>query len=313
MNLFPLQNQGLRSYPYIGIFATLYTIITLSALEASGSVVPTSTSREVASQAGPVQSLCTQYAYLKTNGYEILNNLWGIDTATSGSQCTYYNGPIGPAVAFSSDWTWEGNDNTVKSYIYANRLFERKLVSRIGRLPTTVEWSYNTTGLRANVAYDIFTHTDVDHVNSNGDYELMIWRVAHLGYFGANCANTQVVRTCRLDRYGGIWPITESVTGSPVGNVTLAGYNWELYTGWNGAMRVYSFLPPANESYHSFTADVKVFFDYLVDKYAFPADKQYMLSKSPLFCHRVTLSKIRGVVQLAYWGPGQSYRWLQRR
>ena len=91
----------------------------------------------------------------------------------------------------------------------------------------------------------------------------------------------KLFETRRLDRYGGIWPITESSTGSPVGQVTLAGYDWELYTGWNGAMRVYSFLP-AKGPYHTFTADVKVFFDYLTAEYAFPADKQYMLSKSVL-------------------------------
>lgn len=163
------------------MFYKLFAVLAVLALGARGAVVPTSTSQGVASRAAPVQSLCTQYAYLKTNGYEILNNLWGIDTATGGSQCTYYNGAVGAAVAFSSDWTWRGSDNTVKSYIYANRVFDRDLVSRIRSLPTTVEWSYNTTGIRANVAYDIFTHTDVDHVNSNGDYELMIWWVAPRG------------------------------------------------------------------------------------------------------------------------------------
>lgn len=91
----------------------------------------------------------------------------------------------------------------------------------------------------------------------------------------------------RLQRYGGIWPITESSTGSPVERVTIAGYTWELFTGWNGAMRVYSFLPPSGTSYNSFSADVKLFFDYLGQKYAFPASEQYMLSKSlafVLFC-----------------------------
>lgn len=152
-------------------------VLALSVFGASGSAVPTSAGREVAARAGPVQSLCTQYAYLQTHGYEILNNLWGIDTATGGSQCTHYNGAVGAGVAFGSDWTWRGDDDTVKSYVYANRVFDRRLVSRIGSLPTTVEWAYNTTAIRANVAYDIFTHSDANHVNSNGDYELMIWCV----------------------------------------------------------------------------------------------------------------------------------------
>lgn len=32
-------------------------------------------------------TLCGQYSYWSGNGYEVLNNLWGKDAATSGSQC----------------------------------------------------------------------------------------------------------------------------------------------------------------------------------------------------------------------------------
>lgn len=200
-------------------------------------------------------ALCSQYAYQSVNGYDLLNNLWGISTATSGSQCTNYDGPVGSGIAFSSEWTWQGDQNTVKSYIYAGRQFTRKKVSEIRSLPTTAEWSYNSTNIRANVAYDIFTHPDPQHVNYNGEYELMIW----------------------LNRYGGIWPITESTTGSPVAQVQVAGYTWDLFTGYNGAMRVYSFVVPEGKPIYSFGADVKEFFNYLVQNYSFPATQQYVL------------------------------------
>jgi len=45
-------------------------------------------------------------------------------------------------------------------------------------MPTSITWRYdgNTTyNMRANVAYDLFTAADPEHVNSGGDYELMIW------------------------------------------------------------------------------------------------------------------------------------------
>ena len=119
--------------------------------------------------------LCEQYGYHAAQGYEVLNNLWGMDSATSGSQCTYYLGPSGSGISWSSEWTWEGAENNVKSYVYAGRQFERRLVNSISSLPTSLTWSYDNTNVRANVAYDIFTHTDPEHVNSNGDYELMIW------------------------------------------------------------------------------------------------------------------------------------------
>ncbi|KFA81227.1 hypothetical protein S40288_07886 [Stachybotrys chartarum IBT 40288] len=198
-------------------------------------------------------SLCSQYAYHSANGYEILNNLWGISGAT-GRQCTYYDGPSGNGVAMSSDWVWQGDQNTVKSYVWANPIFTRRRISDITSLPTTVQWSYNITNMRANVAYDIFTDPDPNHPNHSGQYELMIW----------------------LQRYGGIWPITESPTGTPVARVTIAGYAWDFYTGWNGDMRVYSFLA-ANGPINSFSGDVKLFFNYLVQNQGFPANNQYML------------------------------------
>ena len=123
----------------------------------------------------PITTLCEQYGYHSAEGYELLNNLWGQDSATSGSQCTYYYGPAGSGISWGSDWTWEGGENDVKSYVYVGREFERKIVSSISTLPTTVAWSYDTSDIRANVAYDIFTHTDPEHTNSNGEYELMIW------------------------------------------------------------------------------------------------------------------------------------------
>lgn len=120
-------------------------------------------------------TLCEQYGYHAAEGYEVLNNLWGMDAATSGSQCTYYLGPSGSGISWSSEWTWEGAENNVKSYVYAGTQFDRRLVSSISSLPTSMTWSYDNTNIRANVAYDIFTHTDPEHANSSGDYELMIW------------------------------------------------------------------------------------------------------------------------------------------
>ncbi|KAH7123345.1 endoglucanase-1 [Dactylonectria estremocensis] len=83
-------------------------------------------------------------------------------------------------------------------------------------------------------------------------------------------------RCDRLHRYGGIWPITESTTGTPIAQVQLAGHTWDLYFGYNGEMKVYSFLA-ASGPINNFSADIKVFFDYLGSEYAFPLSKQYLL------------------------------------
>ncbi|SPO01695.1 related to endoglucanase I precursor [Cephalotrichum gorgonifer] len=203
----------------------------------------------------PVATLCEQYGYHADQGYEVLNNLWGRDAASSGSQCTYYLGRSGSGISWSSEWTWTGAENNVKSYVYAGRQFDRRLVSSISSLPTTLKWSYDVSNIRANVAYDIFTHTDRDHENSNGNYELMIW----------------------LHRYGGIWPITTSSTGSPIETVTIGGHNWDLYFGYNGDMQVYSFLPSGDNPINNFSGDVKDYFNYLTRNHQFPETTQYML------------------------------------
>jgi xyloglucan-specific endo-beta-1,4-glucanase len=135
----------------------------------------TPTTREATSVQEQV-SLCTQYAYYAANGYEVLNNLWGKDQATSGSQCTYYDGSAGSGIAWSTQWQWVGGENSVKSYAYAGRILDKgNLISKIKGLPTSITWKYDVSNMRCNVAYDIFTAADPNHVNSSGDYELMIW------------------------------------------------------------------------------------------------------------------------------------------
>jgi xyloglucan-specific endo-beta-1,4-glucanase len=132
-------------------------------------------------------TLCKQYEYWSGNGYEMNNNLWGKDAASSGSQCTYLNSASANGIAWSSTWTWQGAPNNVKSYVYAGRQVTRgRKISQISSMPTSVTWQYNTN-VRANVAYDIFTAADPNHANSSGDYELMIWSVPSypLPLFGA--------------------------------------------------------------------------------------------------------------------------------
>lgn len=123
-----------------------------------------------------VATLCELYGYWSGNGYEVLNNLWGRDSATSGSQCTYVNGASGNGIAWSSTWEWQGAPNNVKSYVYAGTQLQRgRKVSSVNSMPTSITWDYDNMNLRANVAYDVFTAADPNHANSGGDYELMIW------------------------------------------------------------------------------------------------------------------------------------------
>ncbi|KAK1828644.1 endoglucanase [Podospora conica] len=197
-----------------------------------------------------LQSLCDLYAYWSNDKYELLNNLWGKDTATSGSQCTYLDGTANDGMQWSTTWTWNGSPDSVKSYPYAGRKVAKgRTIASIRTMPTSVTWKYDRTDIRANVAYDVFTAKDAYRDNTAGDYELMIW----------------------LARYGGIYPI-----GQLFGQVNLAGRTWDLWTGYNGKMRVYSFLPPSGDI-RDFSCDVKDFYNYLEEKHAFPAKEQNVI------------------------------------
>lgn len=123
-------------------------------------------------------TLCAQYAYYSSDGYEFNNNLWGKDSATSGSQCTSIESTSSSGVKWSSTWTWWGSENNVKSYVYAGKQFAKGLtISKINSMPTNIQWSYDGSNVRANVAYDIFTAQDPNHDRSSGNYEIMIWSV----------------------------------------------------------------------------------------------------------------------------------------
>lgn len=52
--------------------------------------------------------------------------------------------------------------------------------------------------------------------------------------------------------------------------------DWDLFVGMNGDMKVFSFITPDDRN--TFAADVKVFFEYLIDNQGFPASEQYLLS-----------------------------------
>lgn len=121
------------------------------------------------------ETLCKQYASWTGNGYLLNNNLWGEMSASSGSQCQYLDGASNNGVQWHTTWSWTGGDNEVKSYDYSGITVTPQLVSQITSLPTSVNWSYNTTDVNADVAYDLFTSKNKAHNTYSGDYELMIW------------------------------------------------------------------------------------------------------------------------------------------
>ncbi|KAM0300783.1 hypothetical protein HYE67_004932 [Fusarium culmorum] len=195
------------------------------------------------------QSLCDQYSYYANGGYEFNNNRWGQGSG-SGSQCTYLDWTNSNGAGWHTDWTWSGGQDNVKAYPNSGlQISNKRLLSSISNMQSAAAWSYSGTNVRANVAYDLFTASDPNHVTYSGDYELMIW----------------------LGRYGGVQPI-----GSKIGNANVEGRTWELWSGMNGSMRVYSFV--AANPVTNFNSDVKQFWNYLANTQGYPASKQYLLT-----------------------------------
>lgn len=198
-------------------------------------------------------NMCGEQEGYSAGGYRVQNNLWGKGSATSGSQCSAFNGVSGSSVAWSTTWEWYGGENNVKSYAYSSRDFTKRLVSQISSIPTSATWTVSNQNTRSNVAYDLFTAQDINHPTSGGDYELMIW----------------------LGRYGGVGPI-----GSLKANVNVGGRSWALYVGYNGSMKVFSFV--AASPILNFQGNVKDFFNHLVSQEGFPASSQNLISESDL-------------------------------
>lgn len=78
----------------------------------------------------------------------------------------------------------------------------------------------------------------------------------------------------RLARIGGVYPI-----GSKVTTVNIAGFNWDLYVGPNGSMKVFSFIPADGSWKFSFNVDIKQFFNYLASNQGYPIYQQNLIGE----------------------------------
>ncbi|KAG7380365.1 hypothetical protein PHYBOEH_011483 [Phytophthora boehmeriae] len=196
------------------------------------------------------EDFCDQWGHVKTGDYTIYNNLWGKADATSGKQCTGLDNASGSTVSWHTTWTWQGGDKKVKSYANAALEFEAVQISGIKSIPSTIEYEVSYKGNTvANVAYDLFTTSKPAGDNTVKDFEIMIWLAA----------------------IGGAGPI--SSTGSSIGNTTIAGNEFSVYSGPNGDMMVYSFV--ADKQISSFDGDLMEFLNYLVKSQNFDT-KQYL-------------------------------------
>ncbi|KAK8909465.1 hypothetical protein QC760_002169 [Botrytis cinerea] len=186
---------------------------------------------------------CGQWDTVATGSYTVFQNLWNI-TGFTGSQCTTVTSDTSNSLVWSTSWSWAGGSSQVKSYANAGLNMAAKQVSAISTIPSTWKWSYTGSNVVADVSYDLFSSSTATGI-AETDYS-----------------------------QGGAGPISE--TGStPIATPTIAGVSWKLFSGLNGATRVYSFV--ASSTVNSFSGDLKTFLTYLTANQKYPSS-QYLLS-----------------------------------
>lgn len=172
-------------------------------------------------------STCEAFGSITMGKYWLNNNLWGRNSG-SGWQCVWDSYQSGQTIGWGTNWSWTGQQNSVKSYDssvlgwhWGWRTGGTELPVRLnaGRDIFT-DWRYRVSASGTyNVAYDLWLHDipNPDWPNNPTD-EIMIWTY----------------------RAGGAGPV-----GTLQGTVTIAGTTWDLYRG-NIGWNVFSFIRRSN-------------------------------------------------------------------
>jgi xyloglucan-specific endo-beta-1,4-glucanase len=197
-------------------------------------------------------STCETGGWLSAGPYQLLADQWGAGGA-SGSQCVHLID--GDTLAWYTSWEWTGSG--VKSFanVQLNSGVGQQL-SAISSMPSTWKWSQSpTTGIVANVAYDMFTSSSPYGPKMD---EIMVW----LGDFNSP------------------GPLSEKYTktGQPyviAADVEIEGHTWNLYRGTNNGWKAWSFLPTNGATITYFSGDIKQFFEYLTS-HGYISSSQYL-------------------------------------
>lgn len=85
-------------------------------------------------------TFCGQWDYEVAGPYTVYNNLWGQDSADSGSQCTTNNGLTDGTLSWSTEWSWSGGEYQVKSYANVVVETDRVPLSDISSIQSEWDW-----------------------------------------------------------------------------------------------------------------------------------------------------------------------------
>ncbi|KAF7296104.1 Xyloglucan-specific endo-beta-1,4-glucanase A [Mycena kentingensis (nom. inval.)] len=189
------------------------------------------------------QTITGQFQCAAAGTYTLCQNLWGASFGV-GSQSSTLVSSSATSVSWSTNYNWQNNPNQVKSYanVISNTAKGVQL-QNVASAPTSWTWNYTTqsAGIRADVAYDIWTGVASagNPATNASSFEIMIW----------------------LSGLGGIQPVGSQI----VSGVSIAGHTWNVWRGPNANWQVISFVSAAGDI-KAFTADLNAFFTYLIQQ-----------------------------------------------
>jgi hypothetical protein len=190
---------------------------------------------------------CAPFGSITVGRYWLNNNLWGQNSG-SGTQCITSNSSSGTQIGWSTNWSWTGQSNSVKSYDSSVLGWHWGVKVPNTGLPTQLSanrnvntsWQYAVTQNGANtlnVSYDLWLHTISNPTFANNPTdEVMVWTF----------------------RAGGAGPV-----GTRQATVSIGGTNWDLYRG-NIGWNVFSFVRTTNTT--SVSLNLRDFLNNLVSR-----------------------------------------------
>ncbi len=201
--------------------------------------------------------VCNNGDTITQGSYWLSNNLWGASSG-SGSQCISNTSMSGNTIAWSTNWSWSGSANSVKSYDSAVlgwhwgwKLANTGLPIQLSaNTSVNTSWNYNlnqTTQGGQDVAYDIWLSTDPNLGNANPTDEVMVW----------------------LDHTGSIQPV-----GSQQTTASIGGTSWNLWEGGVSGWQVHSFVRTSTTT--SSSLNLADFFNYLITSRGLSSSKYLM-------------------------------------
>jgi len=197
--------------------------------------------------AAKAQTITGQYTQLQSGQWLLSQNQYGAGNGVGSQNSTLIHASADD-ISWSTTYTWAGNPNDVKSFANVEQLQAKNVaLAQIVSVPTGYVWEYEyeSSGLRADVSYDIWLGISPgEPASSTSRYEIKIW----------------------LSGEGGIHPIGSEVESG----VSVGGYTWNLWSGHNSNWQTISFVS-ANGNINNFQSDLNDFFQWVINNERVPS------------------------------------------